>query len=238
MKSDEPFDRDTLASQAVEYAKRNELWNWLAENNFRRRDEHHSEFCEVLVQLHNSEQLDLIGPSNFLTFEENNQRDFWILQSLLCELIPRLIVPADTLRRCVLKLVERGGDDLAANQPNAAFREWLEVHPNETDKLLALAQKEDEPDDQLLTFVLEAGYKRDPITYYSACLSFLKNENLHKRRSAITALSRIEFKGRERFLTQTIKALIESIERDIDDAEFSACVGALLDVHAKVASPT
>ena len=59
---------------------------------------------------------------------------FFEVQTILCEVIPLLQTAPSELTELVQFLVETGGADLAANQPNAAFRKWCEVDPSRSDE--------------------------------------------------------------------------------------------------------
>lgn len=75
---------------------------------------------------------------------------------LLCELIPLLEVGHRDLMRLVKKLVDLGGEDLAANEPNAAFRKWCSGNPERVKAVLEEAEAGDGLAIDHLCFALEA----------------------------------------------------------------------------------
>lgn len=81
---------------------------------------------------------------------------FFDIQILLCEVIPHLEVPPTEVMGLVHTLVEKGGDDLAAKQPNAAFRKWCAAEPARADEVIAFARAGDREALRHLVFALEA----------------------------------------------------------------------------------
>lgn len=81
---------------------------------------------------------------------------FFEIQTILCEVIPHLDTNPLELIELVQLLVEQGGTDLAANQPNAAFREWCEADPSRSAEVVELAKGGNEPARSHLVFALQA----------------------------------------------------------------------------------
>ena len=81
---------------------------------------------------------------------------FFDVQILLNEVIPRLEARPSDVMRLVETLIEKGGNDLAANQPNAAFRTWCRMDPSRADAVIAEARAGDTRALDHLVFALEA----------------------------------------------------------------------------------
>lgn len=105
---------------------------------------------------------------------------FYSGQKLLCDLIPLLNVEHRNLMKLVVTLVSSGGEDLEANQPNAAFREWCAADPSRVKAVLDDARNGDNLAMELLCFALEAG--ADSVS----ALEFLK-DNLGNKAIVRTA---------------------------------------------------
>ena len=109
---------------------------------------------------------------------------------LLCELIPLLDVGHRELMRLVKKLVDLGGEDLFANQPNAAFRKWCSGNPERAKAVTKDAEAGDDLAMNHLCFALEAQAET------ADALRFLTKGATPKTQiHAAVALSRLELES-------------------------------------------
>lgn len=231
--SQKSFEKDPFSSEAVAAFQKGELLGWLCTNRFLRTHGDYKQICETLTELHNSGEIDLVVSMQNVSKTQIRDHDFWQLQSLFSELIPNLETQANALMEGVMCLVEKGGQDLMANQPNAAFREWLKRRPDDTRRLLEKAQQTDAPSLKLLTFVLEAGVTQDFQTFFNAAINFLSSEHVEDRLAAVTALSRIDLSSEEQNYERCLDALLSHAAKAADIQEVAQTIGAILDVHAQ-----
>lgn len=231
--SQTPFDKKQFTDQAISAFQKCELLEWLSANRFFRSHDEYEIICGSLVELHNVGKIDLVASMHEVSNTADQEHNFWQLQSLYSKIIPDLEAQSDSLMDGVLNLVETGGQDLAANQPNAAFREWLERRPVDTRRLLGRAQLANEPRLKLLTFVLEAGVKQDFQTFFDASIDFLTSKYIENRLAAITALSRIDLSVDQAHYQRCLEALLSHAVETTDIEEVAQTISAVLDVHAK-----
>jgi hypothetical protein len=124
-------------------------------NRFDRRDE---ELIRRLAEIASSRNA-LISEQDLQVLNRVSGTNFFIMQMLVCEVIPLLkSAPSEVMGLAEL-FVEKGGEDLAANQPNAAFREWCASDSRRADDVIASAREGDALAIRHLVFALEA--KRD-----------------------------------------------------------------------------
>lgn len=122
-----------------------------------------------------------------VTLNELNGRAFWELQIFLCDLIPQIDVPCAVLMSFTEALVEKGGDDGMANQPNAAFRKWCAADLRRSEEVLAAARNGERLAARHLGLALEASGDA------SNALRLLSEEHgAEVHLGAITALCRID----------------------------------------------
>lgn len=110
---------------------------------------------------------------------------FFLVAHRLIELIPRLKVDACPLLQFVSKLVDKGGADGAANEPNRALRDWCAQDRRRSEAIYASARGGDHLAIRHLTFALEAA-----LDIHEA-LRFSESQDIETRRGAVTALGRI-----------------------------------------------
>ena len=98
----------------------------------------------------------LISEQDMEVLQRVSGANFFMIQMLICEVIPLLKSAPSEVMGLVELLVERGGEDLAANQPNAAFREWCASDSRRADDVIASARDGDSLAIRHLVFALEA----------------------------------------------------------------------------------
>ena len=113
---------------------------------------------------------------------------FFKVQTFLCEVIPLLQTVPSELIELVQFLVEKGGVDLAANQPNAAFRKWCAVDPSRSDEVILLAKEGNKPARLHLVFALQA--KAD----FNEAISCLGRSE-EEQAAGVLALSRMQLES-------------------------------------------
>ena len=122
-----------------------------------------------------SMQNQLISDEDKAYLEHIEDTEFFCIQAILCKVIPYINTNPSVLMNLVGFLVKRGRNDLAANQPNAAFRKWCEVDLSRADEVINLAQNGDAIARKHLVFALQAkGEVRDAIT----CLEHSPQEQI------------------------------------------------------------
>ncbi|MBO9443879.1 hypothetical protein J7363_17440 [Phaeobacter italicus] len=148
---------------------------------------------------------------------------FFEVQTILCEVIPLLQTAPSELTELVQFLVETGGADLAANQPNAAFRKWCEVDPSRSDEVIQLAKDGNELARLHLVFALQA--KAD-FGEAIACLDRSDEEQT----AGVLALSRMQLNS-----DQVLAALEQTIALALAADIKTSCgiTKAIYDIVAK-----
>jgi hypothetical protein len=129
----------------------------------------------------------------------------------------------------VESLVNRGGADLSANHPNAAFREWCCKDASRSREVIAASDAGDPLSMRHLTFALEAA--GDVMEARRIAQTFEGERAL----SAVTALGRIADSDRAS-LAETIETLAKVLDRDDTDLVRSNLLHVLMAVLTRDAS--
>lgn len=154
---------------------------------FRLHDQTEIQAVEALcAEIHNAGTLDLLRLVENNAVQELSGSDFFMAAHFLCRVLPELEATPARMLACIEALVIRGGEDMLANQPNAAFRTWCTKNPCRAREVIAAALGGDDLAIRHLTFALEAinaitEARQIALTYDDA-----------RRLSAITALGRME----------------------------------------------
>lgn len=148
---------------------------------------------------------------------------FFDIQTILNEVIPKLDASPSQVMGLVSRLVELGGDDMASNQPNAAFRTWCAADPTRADAVITAARNGDEDAQNHLVFALEAkGDPQDAIRSARASGA--------ERTAGILALSRLPLDAEQ---AQRALSLIIEIVTVASPAEAAGLLHAALAVAEK-----
>ena len=146
------------------------------------------EFLATISEMVNSGKSTLFAERDwvFLDDIETGSPDFFSGMYLLCELIPFLDAGPRDMMQLTDTLVRLGGEDLAANQPNAVFRKWCGADPTRVETVIQEAKTGNSLAMAHLVFALEAGEE------ISSALMFLNESSKPEaQRGAIVALGRM-----------------------------------------------
>jgi hypothetical protein len=125
-------------------------------DRFELDDDDPSSLVHRCVALHNSGQLDLLSLTESAQFGALSLHQFFVVQHFFDQAIPKLDTTAAKLTAAVTILVTKGGNDLASNAPNEAFRAWCAAEPSRAHAIVADAQRGDPTSIKFVTFALRA----------------------------------------------------------------------------------
>lgn len=138
------------------------------------------------IELHNSGTIDLLQIVESGALQALNGSSFFMAMHFLSRILPELNATPARMMACVEALVSRGGQDLAASQPNAAFRSWCSRDPHRANDVIAAAHRSDDLAIRHLTFALES------IDAISESRQIALSYSDVRRLCAVTALGRIQ----------------------------------------------
>ncbi|WP_217482933.1 hypothetical protein [Achromobacter aegrifaciens] len=115
----------------------------VADRGHRRRDDSHSALLETLAAILNAADAPPIDLHIEEALAELEGPRFFLVQHVLCDLIPLLNVDQDVLLAFITHLLDAGGNDLAAGAPSTAFGEWTKKNPVRSSKVYEAARTGD-----------------------------------------------------------------------------------------------
>lgn len=135
--------------------------------------------------LHNAGTIDLLRLIEDAALQQLALSPFFRATHFFCQILPELEAPPARMMACVEALVTRGGEDGAANWPNAAFRTWCSKDPRRAHEIIAAARGGEELASRHLAFALEA------INDITEARQIALAYDDVRRRAAIAALGRV-----------------------------------------------
>lgn len=115
----------------------------VADRGYRRLDDSHSALIETLAAILNATDAPPIDLHIEEALAELEGSRFFFAQHVLCDLIPLLNVDQDVLLAFITRLLDAGGNDLAAGAPSTAFGEWTKKNPARAFKVYEAARAGD-----------------------------------------------------------------------------------------------
>lgn len=157
------------------------IFTWENDNH---RDE---EFAKLCADLHNEGEIDILSIVREENFNNIEPGLFFFGQAIYCKIIPLLNVSPNELMRVTEFLAKKGGDDLASNQPYAAFQEWIRADASRAQEVLRLTKASDSPAKNFLTLALiEVGH-------HDEAISIGRIDHGNYKVSAIVALGKMKY---------------------------------------------
>lgn len=178
---------------------------------------------EQCITLHNAGAIDLLALVEERTLQELPGSEFFMASYFFCRLLPELDATPERMMRCVDGLVTRGGNDGAANEPNAAFRKWCASVPLRAHEVIAAAHEGNELAIQHLSFALEA------ISNLSEARRMAIEYEDIRRQAAIFALGHIDHQGSEE-CGETFAVFHSLLDSNIGDATRASMLHASMEI--------
>ncbi|WP_448724458.1 hypothetical protein [Pseudomonas farris] len=178
---------------------------------------------ERCITLHNSGTIDLLALVDERALQELPGTDFFMASYFFCRLLPELDATIERMMRCVDGLVTRGGQDGAANEPNAAFRRWCASVPQRAHEVIAAAHVGHELAVQHLAFALEA------IKNLSEARRMAIEYEDVRRQASIVAIGRIEHPNLED-CGETFAIFHALLDSNIGDATRASVLHATMEI--------
>ena len=166
-------------------------------------------FIQRCVALHNSGNIDLVSLPSQPAFADATGHAFFTVQHFYCEAIPKLTANLTALMECCRILIEQAGEDLAATQPNGAFRTWSQNNPDEGAAIVREARGGDQLAKRFVTFALQAANDVHSAT------DFVRSYFDDRRLSGMTALAGMTFADTP--AAQEAIAVLEALAADGGD---------------------
>jgi hypothetical protein len=126
---------------------------------------------------------------------------------------------------CVKALIEKGGQDLAANWPSAGFTEWCSVDPSRATAIIEISNAGDPLAREFLSFALTAG---NMVQQAVRIADAYRDE---RRVRAIAALGRMNYTDLDAKIA--LDALKRAIEDQVDDILYATALTSALGIADK-----
>jgi hypothetical protein len=176
-------------------------------------------YLKILLNLHKNKSIDITKVPLQPAFLELTDHKFFTLQGVFIKLIPKIKCDVHSMMACCARLVERGGQDLAATWPMIAFRDWCRVNISKISTIIRESQKGNHSAIQFLGVALEV--KGDALV----SLNFVKKFTDDRRRQAALSLTTISI-ARADSAKRILREIFDIFQLDPLDVNKSAAIFA------------
>lgn len=187
-------------------------------------------FVSLAVQLHNEGAIDLFAALSPEALGSIGGFSFFTLQQFYCTAIPRMETEPKPLMTAVSRLVKAGGEDMAANYPNGAYRDWCSAKPERPRLVLKLIDAGDEEAKAYLSLTLEAGAIFDIHDYMSKSIAYLQKER-QLQLGAMTALARFKSANETELARAAFNAMETLLSGEDDDMVRTHVLAAIVGLY-------
>lgn len=162
--------------------------------------------CPLLIQMHNEGQIDVIAEFRKLT-QKNTKGDFFLLRSVLEEILPSINAPVHQVMDCIKHLSLEAGDAYMLVNP---FGDFCRNAPERSDEVLSIATREVDDVFDFIAPAIVSGSSLNLDKYIKKALLLAKSEHCVISTRAIFALGRINYNNQSDFIKMASEVIISS----------------------------
>ena len=170
-----------------------------------------------LAALHNEGLIDVVAAFEDLKNKSVNGPDFFLTRHVFEKALPHLNAEVSSVMRCVLRLQEEAGQDLAAGTILDGFIGFCAKHPSRPAN--ALKEIEANPGEfvDLLPATIAVGSQIDNQHYLAQVIRLSQSPDIELRRRAVFSMSNLKWAKEVTVPDSAFIALEESAAQETDD---------------------
>lgn len=214
---DEGFTKENFEAELKKNYAEGSVLSFLLSTVNQRQEKQHDFMTNILIELHNAGEIDIFDENQWRIFETEGNFSFFQFQHFFSGILPKLSAHYQSVMFVVKKLVQLGGSDRAANEPNDAFVEWCRQDRQRASSIMEDARQGDQLALDHLTFSLVSG------NYFEEAKTFLESDCREARISGAMSIGKMSLSASQE--TEANAAIIRGLEQ-CDDSDFAASLYA------------
>lgn len=218
---DKPIDRDTLTAAAAEGELTKALLPLVYDDQ--------ENLAHTLASLHEAGSIDVLDTFSATALAEFNQHDFFTLMMVYVETLPKINADTKRVMATTAAIVDRGGEDLAANEPYRAFREWCADDAARPRSVLALIDSAPELHGRFTRFVLDAAAVHDVAHAFAKARQLSDHAEPTVKLGAISALATMDLTENPDEEEAVFATLRRQVDMAADPTVMANALGALIE---------
>ncbi|WP_420429598.1 hypothetical protein [Kordiimonas sp.] len=170
----------------------------------------------LLVELHNSSHLDIIGTFLHLRNSAESGRDYFLLRRAFEKAMPYLHGSVERMMQCIMHLTKEAGNDLSSGTLLPLLTDWLAADEDRQNEAFSLLEARIDQYGSLMPQIVQSGCRSDPEKYINYCIRLLQVDDIELRRKAMFSVGRIPFSEAPGFAKVCALAIATSIKLNDD----------------------
>lgn len=186
---------------------------------------------EIIVDLHNANQLDAVAAFRALGQHSQGGHTFFELRQVFENALPHLQAEPEAVMACVAQLIVDAGGDLTANTILNGFQSYCAAQSSRPSAALAEILRHPQEHCALLVATLVAGSEHAPDDFLAHAIRLCTHDDLCLRAQAVFALGRIAPQERIE-ASAAIRSVLDALsEKESDDHVLACIIAATVSLH-------
>ena len=224
---------EEVQSEILSACRAGELLHDLSKYRWHQHGSGNDVAVAAAADIHNRGDFNLLAEFSNAHLKKLTTHRFFTVQLFFTELLPNINGTVEDVSQCVKDMVECGGRDLVANDPNVAFRAWCKKDAQRPEGALRIALANPNKDTGVLAFALEAGAEFDRKKYVTKAIELSSLPQAHIKLHCITAMGRIDCSDERELQTKVTTRISKIIEDTDDGVELANATLCLLEIYAR-----
>lgn len=176
-----------------------------------------------LAAIHNEGLVDVVAAFDGLKSNVGGP-DFFLTRHVFEETLPQLNAPVEPVMRCVLRLCQEAGQDMAAGMIFNGYLEFCAKDVARSREALALIESDPDALADMLAATVAAGSQLDNRFFLTETLRLIRHPDTEFRRRAVFAMARIHWPEGASVPDTAITALEETVAEETDDRILASAI--------------
>ncbi len=223
---------NNLQDELIQAHRDGKFLDTVYELSIRLPEQEKKDLTNALVDLHNTSKIDVVTAFGALRNAPENP-DFFLIRRVLEAALLELNANVLSVMKCVIRLTNEAGQDLASHTLIGPYTEFCSKIPSRSHEALRAIQEDPDSLMDLLSPTLVAGARHNVVLHVQKALEFSKHSDLEVRKRAIFALGRIQYQTKKILMNMAIKFIAETVALEDDDHLLGKAVKSAFDIYSQ-----
>ncbi len=187
---------------------------------------------DALVDLHNTSTIDVVAAFSVLS-HASEPPDFFLTRHIFEDVLPELNADVLSVMKCVIRLTNEAGRDMAAHTLIGPYIEFCAKIPSRPQEALGAIQKNLSGLMDLLSPTLVAGARHNVVLYVQRAIEFSRHSDIEVRKRAIFSLGRIQYQTKKTLVNMTMKLIAERVAIEDEDHLLGNAVKSAFNIYSQ-----
>ena len=190
------------------------------------------DLTDALADLHNTSTIDVIAAFSALKHVPEPP-DFFLTRHIFEGVLPELNADVLSVMKCVIRLTNEAGQDMAAHTLIGPYIEFCTKIPSRPHEALKATQEDLAGLMDLLSPTLVAGARHNVVLYVQRAIEFSRHADIEVRKRAIFSLGRIQYQTKKILVNMTMKLIAERVALEDDDHLLGNAVRSAFNIYSQ-----